>query len=89
MAKGSDKKAKPVKSNKKSKKTKEVVKTKNKKIMTQKQLQQLLLKGKKEDEPWFFEGGHTGEFGLSAPRYFDEVRERSRRGEGNPAKYLF
>jgi len=49
----------------------------------------VVLKGQKDGVRWIFEGGHTGEFGLSAPKYFDEVRERSRRKESNPAQYLF
>lgn len=37
-----------------------------------------------------FEGGHTGEFGLYAPRYFDEVvRLAWDEHHPNPASYLF
>lgn len=48
------------------------------------------LVGKINGKPWRFEGGHTGEFGLTAPRYFDEVVRRSvETSDPNPAKYLF
>lgn len=44
------------------------------------------VKGKK----WSFEGGHTGEFGLTAPKYFDEVvRLGLETDEPDPAQYLF
>ena len=38
---------------------------------------------------WRCECGHTGEFGLRAPRYFDHLRALSAQGEENPARYLF
>jgi len=49
----------------------------------------ILLIGKQGGHPWLFEGGHTGEFGRLAPRYFDELVELSRCKDPNPAKYLF
>ena len=46
----------------------------------------IVLAGKE----WVFEGGHTGEFGLYAPRYFDEVvRLAWDENDPNPASYLF
>ncbi len=48
------------------------------------------LSGKVNGKPWTFEGGHTGEFGLTAPKYFDEVVRRSlETSDPNPAQYLF
>lgn len=48
------------------------------------------LSGKINEKPWSFEGGHTGEFGLTAPKYFDEVVRRSvETSDPDPAKYLF
>ena len=48
------------------------------------------LSGKINGKPWTFEGGHTGEFGLTAPKYFDEVVRLSfETSDPNPAKYLF
>ena len=49
----------------------------------------ILLIGKKDGQPWVFEGGHTGEFGRLAPRYFDELLRLSRCKDPNPAQYLF
>lgn len=50
----------------------------------------VVLAGKEDGKDWFFEGGHTGEFGLYAPRYFDEVvRLALDEGHPNPASYLF
>jgi hypothetical protein len=50
----------------------------------------IILSGKIDGRDWSFEGGHTGEFGLTAPRYFDEVIRRSlENNERNPASYLF
>jgi hypothetical protein len=50
----------------------------------------IVLAGKEERKPWVFEGGHTGEFGLYAPRYFDEVVRLSwDENHPNPASYLF
>jgi hypothetical protein len=50
----------------------------------------VVLAGKEEERPWVFEGGHTGEFGLYAPRYFDEVvRLAWDENHPNPASYLF
>ncbi len=49
----------------------------------------VLLIGKQDGHPWIFEGGHTGEFGRLAPRYFDELVQLSRCKDPNPAKYLF
>jgi hypothetical protein len=50
----------------------------------------IILSGKIDGKPWSFEGGHTGEFGLTAPRYFDEVIRRSlEEDDPNPAAYLF
>lgn len=50
----------------------------------------IILAGKEEGKPWVFEGGHTGEFGLYAPRYFDEVVRRAWEDhDPNPAGYLF
>ncbi len=50
----------------------------------------IVLGGKEEGRPWVFEGGHTGEFGLYAPRYFDEVVRRAwDENDPNPASYLF
>lgn len=50
----------------------------------------VILSGKEEGKRWVFEGGHTGEFGLYAPRYFDEVVRLSwEEKDPNPASYLF
>jgi hypothetical protein len=50
----------------------------------------IVLIGKEDGHPWVFEGGHTGEFGLYAPRYFDEVVRLSwDEHHPNPAYYLF
>ena len=50
----------------------------------------VVLAGKQDGKDWIFEGGHTGEFGLYAPRYFDEVVRLSWDDEDpNPASYLF
>ena len=50
----------------------------------------IVLAGKQEGKDWVFEGGHTGEFGLYAPRYFDEVvRLAWEEDDPNPASYLF
>lgn len=50
----------------------------------------VILAGKKDGKAWVFEGGHTGEFGLYAPRYFDEVVRRALdENDPNPASYLF
>jgi len=49
----------------------------------------IILSGKRGGEPWIFEGGHTGEFGRLAPRYFDEMLRLSRNKDPNPAQYLF
>lgn len=50
----------------------------------------IILSGTVDGKPFVFEGGHTGEFGLTAPRYFDEMIRRSvEEGDPNPASYLF
>ncbi len=50
----------------------------------------VVLAGKQDGKPWIFEGGHTGEFGLYAPRYFDEVVHLAwDEHHPNPASYLF
>lgn len=49
----------------------------------------IVLSGVVNGKPWRFEGGHTGEFGVTAPRYFDEVVRRSQEKDPNPAQYLF
>ena len=50
----------------------------------------IILAGKQDGKEWLFEGGHTGEFGLYAPRYFDEVvRLACEEQDPNPASYLF
>ena len=50
----------------------------------------IVLAGREEGQGWGFEGGHTGEFGLYAPRYFDEVvRLAWEEQHPNPASYLF
>jgi hypothetical protein len=50
----------------------------------------VVLAGKENGKQWVFEGGHTGEFGLYAPRYFDEVVHRALdEKDPNPASYLF
>jgi hypothetical protein len=50
----------------------------------------IVLAGKEERESWVFEGGHTGEFGVCSPRYFDEVVRLARDEQHpNPASYLF
>ena len=50
----------------------------------------IVLAGKQDGKDWVFEGGHTGEFGLYAPRYFDEVvRLAWDEEDPNPASYLF
>ena len=35
----------------------------------------IVLAGKKDGKSYVFEGGHTGEFGIAAPKYFDEVKQ--------------
>ena len=50
----------------------------------------IVLSGTEDGKEWVFEGGHTGEFGLYAPRYFDEVVRLSyEEHHPNPAHYLF
>jgi len=49
----------------------------------------ILLKGIRDDQPYIAEFGHTGEFGLSAPRYFDEVVRRCYAHDPNPVQYFF
>ncbi len=36
-----------------------------------------------------YEMGHSGEVGISAPKYFDEVIHRSEIGQENPVRYLY
>ncbi len=45
----------------------------------------IYLKGK----DWVLEGGHTGEFGIFQPKYFEGVLNRCLKGEKNPAAYLW
>ncbi len=50
----------------------------------------IVLAGIRDGKSVVFEGGHTGEFGTVAPKYFDEVIRLSREeNDPNPAKYLF
>lgn len=50
----------------------------------------IMLAGRKDGVPFVFEGGHTGEFGCTAPKYFDEViRLSTEEQDDNPARYLF
>ena len=45
----------------------------------------IVLKGKEE----LYEVGHSGEYGIDAPKYFDELLNLSRHNDANPARYLF
>lgn len=50
----------------------------------------VILGGKIKERTYFFEGGHSGELGLSAPKYFDEVLRRAQEGlDPNPVQYLY
>jgi hypothetical protein len=49
----------------------------------------VVLSGKKDGKPFLFEGGHTGEFGLLAPKYLDELIRLSVLHDPDPARYLF
>jgi hypothetical protein len=50
----------------------------------------IILKGEENGIPYYFEGGHTGEYGYVAPKYFDHIVELAEsEEEKDPVSYLY
>lgn len=49
----------------------------------------IYLQGVLDGQAVFLEGGHSGELGISQPRYFDGVMDYLERGDANPIRYLW